>query len=232
MSYVATIDQGPQIHAFRAPEAAERGGLRHTAQPKQHLFAEGDVRALLYQIERGYVKLYRTLLDGQRQIVGFAGPGDMIGLEFEREHLCGAEAVTTVEARALPVSRLGALCREDPDFAELLLREAGRQLAAAQRQLTSVGAQNAGQRVAAFLMSLAQDHADLRGPGKEVSLPMRRGDIAEYLGMRLETVSRKFSEFQKRGLIKLCSMYCVKILRPDILSALADGDDEEAPFAA
>lgn len=192
---------------------------------RQPLFFEGDDKTSIYVVESGCLKVYRTLVDGQRQVVGFAMAGDILGLESGDEHLNSAEAVSDVRVRVIPARQIGAICRTDPVFAEQLLRRMGRQLAAAHSQLAAVGAQNADQRIAGFLLSIADGQRD-------VDLPMRRGDVAEFLGLRLETVSRKFSEFQKRGWIKLTSLYHCVIKRPDILEELAEGGMTPLPHAA
>lgn len=213
---------GPVFNAERTPPARE--GLR-TVAAHSHLFFEGDRRDFLFIVETGWVKLYRTLLDGQRQIVGFANPGSILGLESERDHANGCEAITPVTVRAVAVSRIGDLCRNDPAFAEQMLRQVGRQLGAAQSQIATVGAQCAEQKLATFLLSIA-DLCECSSLG-EFELPMRRGDMAEFLGIRLETVSRKMTEFQRRGWIRMISLYQCRIERRDVLEALAEGADTD-----
>jgi CRP-like cAMP-binding protein len=196
----------------------------------QHLFYEGDDKTHLFIITSGWVKLYRTLINGQRQVVGFANAGSILGLEADADQSNGCEAITAVTAYAIPSGSVSELCRRDSVFAEQMLRQVGRQLGAAQAQLASVGTQSADQKLATFLISIA----DLCGTegGDEFDLPMRRGDMAEFLGLRLETVSRKMSEFQRRGWIEMSSLYHCRIVRPDILDDLAlGGEMDEAPLA-
>jgi len=212
-----------------APRVLACAASNRSFAARQPLFFEGDDKTSLYEIEHGCVKLFRTLIDGQRQVVGFATAGDVLGLEPGARHLNSAEAVNPVRVRAIATKQLGDLYRREPGFAEALLQQAGRQLAAAQTQLAQLGAQNADQRIAGFLLSLAdrQKNAPIA-----IDLPMRRGDIAEFLGLRLETVSRKFSEFQKRGWISLPSLYHCVLRRPDILAILAEGGDAPHSEAA
>jgi CRP/FNR family transcriptional regulator len=176
------------------------------------------------------VKLYRTLIDGQRQVVGFSNGGTVLGLESESEHSNGCEAVTEVTVRAIPVNRIGEICDSDPALAKQLLWQVGRQLGAAQAQLTAVGSQSADQRLATFLLAIADHSAS--STGDEFDLPMRRGDMADFLGLRLETVSRKMSDFQRRGWIRMTSLYRCKILRRSLLAELAQGCDLEGAEAA
>jgi CRP-like cAMP-binding protein len=191
----------------------------------EHLYFEGDKRDCVYVVESGWVKLYRTLIDGQRQVVGFANGGSILGLESEGEHINGCEAVTEVSVRAIPVARIKEVCKTDPEFAEQLLRQIGRQLGAAQAQLATVGVQSAEQKLATFLLSIA-DLCEASQDG-EFDLPMRRGDMAEFLGLRLETVSRKMTDFQRRGWIRMTSLYRCRIQRRHVLEDLAAGSEVE-----
>jgi CRP/FNR family transcriptional regulator len=194
---------------------------RHVAA-HQHLFFEGDERSHLFVIESGWVKLYRTLIDGQRQVVGFCNGGSILGLEGVEDHVNACEAVTPVKVRAIPIGRISELCARDPELAGQLLRQMGRQLGTAQAQLTTVGAQSADQKLATFLLAFANYGAPAGG---EFDLPMRRSDIAEFLGLRLETVSRKLSEFQRRKWVRMASLYRCQLLDRGALQALAEGGE-------
>lgn len=210
--------------AFSGGNTIERSAARaasYQVAAHDHLFFEGDLRDHVHVIEAGWLKLYRTLVDGQRQIVGFANAGSVLGLESDLEYLNSCEAITPVTVRAIPVGRLADVCLRDPALAEQLLRQVGRQLGAAQAQLAAVGAQCAEQKLANFLLTIA-DLCDVSRDG-DFDLPMRRGDMAEFLGLRLETVSRKMSEFQRLGWIRMTSLYHCRILRRQILSELAQG---------
>jgi CRP/FNR family transcriptional regulator len=189
----------------------------------EHLFFEGDDRLGLYVVESGWVKLYRTLIDGQRQVVGFANAGSILGLESDDTYVNGCETITAVTVRAIPGGSLKDICQRDALLAEQLLRQVGRQLGAAQAQLAAIGAQSAEQKLASFLLSVA-DLCDATHGG-DFDLPMRRGDMAEFLGLRLETVSRKMTEFQRRGWIEMTSLYHCRIARRHMLQELAEGGE-------
>jgi CRP/FNR family transcriptional regulator len=197
-----------------------QGATRHVA--KHHLFFEGDTRSHLFVVETGWVKLYRTLIDGQRQVVGFCNGGSILGLEGAETHVNGCETITPVKVRSIPIARLSEICTRDPGLAGQLLRQMGRQLETAQAQLTTVGAQSAQQKLATFLLAFAdQNDAD------EFDLPVRRVDMGDFLGLRLETVSRKMTEFQQRKWIRMVSMYRCRILKRDLLECLAEGGGAE-----
>lgn len=224
------ISGGNIIDFERSPSAWGAGegqrGVRHIAA-HQHLFFEGDQRTHVFVIESGWVKLYRTLIDGQRQVVGFCNGGSVLGFEGNGDHVNACEAVTAVTVRAVPFSRIGDLCARDPELAGQLLRQMGRQLGTAQTQLTTVGVQSADQKLATFLLAFADYGADERG---EFDLPMRRIDMAEFLGLRLETVSRKLSDFQRRKWVRMISLYRCQVLNRDALADLAEGGEaEEGP---
>lgn len=192
----------------------------------EHLYYEGDSRDHIYIVQSGWVKLYRTMIDGQRQVVGFANGGSILGLESETQHPNGCEAITDVVVHAIPAERLRTLCQTDPDFVNQLVRQLGRQLGAAQEQLATVGAQSAEQKLATFLLSISRLCEETNDA--EFDLPMRRGDMAEFLGLRLETVSRKMTEFQRRGWIRMTSLYHCRILRRHVLEELAEGGEIES----
>lgn len=218
------IDPTPRSH-FGKIEDLWSAQVKQVKQFKahEHLFYEGDDRDCFYVVESGWVKLYRTLIDGQRQVVGFANAGSILGLECDDTHVNGCETITPVTIRAIAGKSLRDICQRDPQLAEQLLRQVGRQLGAAQGQLAAVGAQSAEQKLATFLLSVA-DLCDATSDG-EFDLPMRRGDMAEFLGLRLETVSRKMSEFQRRGWIQMTSLYHCRIARRHMLQELAEGGE-------
>ncbi len=206
---------------FNAAGTSSPNTPLHHVDAHEHLFFEGDTRDRVYIVESGWVKLYRTLIDGQRQVVGFANAGSVLGLESEKLHANSCEAITRVVVRAIPASRLNGLCRSEPALANQILRQISRQLGAAQAQLAIIGAQSAEQKLAAFLLSvsaLCDERHD-----SDFELPMRRRDMAEFLGLRLETVSRKMADFQRRRWIRISEVYRCHILDRSILEALAQG---------
>lgn len=222
---------GGAVSAFmgaqdRVDPAVRQPALK-TVTAHDHVFFEGDIRDCLYIVEAGWVKLYRTLVDGQRQIVGFANRGSILGLESDVEHANGCEAIVDVKVRVVPIARVTEICLRDGALADQLLRQVGRQLGAAQAQLAAVGAQSAEQKVANFLLTIS-DLCEVQ-PDGSFDLPMRRGDMAEFLGIRLETVSRKMTEFQRRGWIAMTSLYHCAIKRRDVLEELAMGGGASCP---
>jgi CRP/FNR family transcriptional regulator len=184
------------------------------------LFREGDEHRRIFVIESGWLKLTRTLSDGQRQIVGFPTRGSILGFESSLDCANDCEALTPAAVHSFPVSTILQLCGETR-LAETLLRQVGAQLAEAQSQLASVGRQSAAQKTAAFLTSVAD--ACAAADGDEFTLPMLRSDIGDFLGLRLETVSRTFSAFRQRGWITVSALYRCRITNRRVLAMLGSG---------
>jgi len=184
------------------------------------LFREGDECRRIFVVESGWLKLTRTLSDGQQQIVGFPTRGSILGFESSLHYPNDCEALSPAAVHSFPVSSIIQLCRE-PRFAETLLRQVGAQLGMAQTQLASVGPQSAAQKTAAFLTSVAD--ACSTTDGDEFTLPMLRRDIGDFLGLRLETVSRTFSVFRQRGWIATSALYRCRITNRRVLAMLASG---------
>jgi CRP-like cAMP-binding protein len=196
-----------------------RGGHGQLLKAGETLFREGDERRRIFVIESGWLKLSRTLRDGQRQIVGFPTRGAILGFEAHLDYLNDCVALTAAAVHSFPVSRIVQLCR-DPHFGESLLRQLGVQLGDAQTHLASVGTQSAHQKTAVFLMSIADSCV---AGDNEFTLPMRRSDIGEFLGLRLETVSRTFSAFRQHGWISMPAIYRCRIINNRALWAVASG---------
>jgi CRP/FNR family transcriptional regulator, nitrogen fixation regulation protein len=175
------------------------------------IYAQGEKASGLYQIEFGAVRIYRLLADGRRQISAFHLVGEVFGFEADGTHHFFAEAVAATGVRVL---RLPA----DADLSRELLPLALRGLVRAQEHLLLLGRQNAAERVAAFLLDMAERQGGLN----EFDLPMSRQDIGDYLGLTIETVSRVFSKFKEKGIIRLPSLRCVEIVKWGVLREMSE----------
>jgi CRP/FNR family nitrogen fixation transcriptional regulator len=163
------------------------------------LFAQGDEAETAYKILGGAVRLLRITGDGRRQIIGFRLPGDVLGLDCEGVCTMTAEAVGSVTAVRCSRARIDRSIAERPQLREDLSRLLWQEVKDLQRHLVVLGCQTAMERVASFLARLAQ-RAGARD-GAAVDLHVSRKDIADYLGLTLETVSRTLSELRRRGVI-------------------------------
>ena len=159
-------------------------------RPGQELVAEGTSAEHFFNVTRGTVKLYKLLSDGRRQIVGFLSTGGFLGLALEPCHPFSAEAVDAVEACRFSRRDLHGLMSDFRAFERRLHAVTSHELVAAQEQMMLLGRKTAVERVASFLLLRARHQAACGRANETVELPMTRADIADHLGLRLETVSR------------------------------------------
>jgi CRP/FNR family transcriptional regulator len=192
-------------------------------EPGRILVNERDPAAHVFNITAGVVKLYKLLVDGRRQIVGFLFAGDLLGLSFGGEYAYSAEAVTPVTACRFARPRLNDLLRQFPAMSERLLGIAVNELGAAQEQMLLLGRKTARERVASFLLSLSRRAARAGLRDDPVSLPMTRADIGDYLGLTIETVSRTLSQLKRDGIVSLPSPSTVRLADREALEEAAEG---------
>lgn len=194
-----------------------------TAQPGQALFHEGDPNPYIFNVVDGAVKLYRLLPDGRRQITGFLFQGDFLGLGGRGPSSFTAEALTPVNACRFRRGDFDQLLNALPALEHRLVALAGDELMAAQEQIVLLGRKTARERLASFLTRLSERQVQLGGVKGQVHLPMTRLDIADYLGLTIETVSRVFTQFKTSGLIQLLPGNDVALPDPVALKALGEG---------
>lgn len=190
--------------------------------PLQMIFSEGDAAASLFNVTGGVVKIYKLLPDGRRQITGFLFPGDFLGLALHDTYSYSAEAITAVSLCRFPRTKLETLMGEMPHLEKQMLRTASNELAAAQDQMLLLGRKSAAERVATFLLmlhrrALRRDDSH----GALLDLPISRADMADYLGLTIETVSRTFTKLKNEGLITLPGTHKVDLADMDQLEDLA-----------
>lgn len=192
------------------------------------IFSEGDDAGSLFNVTGGVVKLYKLLPDGRRQITGFLFPGDFLGLAVNEQYGYSAEAVEPVRLCRFPREPLERVMDKYPHMKARLFTMASNELAAAQDQMLLLGRKTARERIASFLLQL-QNSAKRRGqPGNPVRLPMNRGDIADFLGLTTETVSRTISAMKRSGVISLREGGNVEIRDQAGLDAIAAGETAAA----
>jgi CRP/FNR family transcriptional regulator, anaerobic regulatory protein len=192
------------------PVAAQAGGslderLSHAAlrrlAAKEHVFCEGDEREHVFRVEDGVIAVYKTLPDGRRQIIDFAYPGDLIGLGVLNEHVLSAQATVPSRVRCLSAAALERMAETDAGLALKLYKSVCQELAATRSLLVTVGQRSAIERVAAFLVALHRRTA--ANGSSTINLAMRRSDIADLLGLTIETVSRTLTKLRTMGVIDI-----------------------------
>ncbi|HYH17713.1 MAG TPA: Crp/Fnr family transcriptional regulator [Azospirillum sp.] len=192
-------------------------------EASQTLFGEGDAADTLYNVTSGTVKLYKLLPDGRRQITGFLVPGDFLGLAVNDHYAYSAETVTTCSLCRFPRRKVEALLDEFPKMQRRLFSMASNELAAAQDQMLLLGRKTAREKICSFLLMLSQ-RASRRGHKENpVHVPMSRADIADYLGLTTETVSRTFTQLKTAGVISLQEGNKILIADMDGVYDMAEG---------
>jgi CRP/FNR family transcriptional regulator len=182
----------------------------------QVLFHEGDPVTRVFTLTTGTLKLYNLLADGRRHVTGFVHPGGFLGISMDEEHVFSAEAVDDAQLCWFPRNRFDGFVDGHSPMERELYRMAAHELASAHQQMVLLGRKTATERLATFLIVTG-------GPqvGNLVRLPMSRSDIADYLGLTKETVSRVLSAFRRDRLIRLRAMHEVEILDREALEEVA-----------
>lgn len=203
-------------HGVRRADGALTVNVPGLYAPNTEIYAQGEASGSLYQVVSGAVRACRLLSDGRRQISAFYLPGDVFGLEGDDHHHLSAEAVVRSRVRTVRLGRFTDLIARHDAAAIELWQVAISSLMRTQDHLLLLGRRNALERVAAFLLEMAD-----RQGASTVDLPMTRLDIADYLGLTLETVSRMFAQLKDSGVIALPSARCVQLLDRLLLETMS-----------
>jgi CRP/FNR family nitrogen fixation transcriptional regulator len=179
-------------------DAVERMGFTSSYPMNTEIYGEEEPAQYLYKVVVGAVRTYRILENGRRQIAAFYVPGDIFGLETSDDHALSAEAISQCKLLLVKRRDLIALASQDNVVARLLWTITAAELRRVQDH-TLLFAMSAEQRVAGFLMEMAQRLST----DDEVRLPMARRDIADYLGLTIETVSRSLTHLESTAAIKI-----------------------------
>jgi len=189
----------------------------------QPIFEEADPADHVYNVTSGAVKIYKLLPDGRCQITGFLLPGDFLGLTHKEAYAYSAEALAPTKLCRFPRRKLEGLLDEMPKLEQRLLGMASHELAAAQDQMMLLGRKSAKERVVSFLLMMSAAAVRRGKPADPVALPMNRSDIADYLGLTIETVSRTFTQLRTQKLIELMDEKQIRLLNPEALHEIAGG---------
>jgi CRP-like cAMP-binding protein len=195
-------------------------------EAKEFVFLEGDPTTNVYWIESGAVSLFKMLPDGRRQILGFAYPGDFVGLGAQGERLVSAQAIKQTRVRSISVSKLHKIAATDPDLSFKLYQTLAAELAETRDLMLTTGHRSACERVASFLLALSRRNQRNSQDKNSVYLPMTRADIGDFLGLTIETVSRKLTKFKMRGLIDLPQSAHVRLVNKIVLERIATGEED------
>lgn len=217
----APRDPAERLSAFHRLEAA---GERVKLSEGDLLVREGQSSDENFTVIEGALMLYKSLPGGRRQVVGFHFPGELVTLRR-----CSSTWPVSICALSpsmvcrLPCEAFRHLAESDPAVCQTVLDMAGDEISARQEQLLTVGRKNTVERIAAFLLEIQQRTRRGEEPGNEVLLPMNRAAIADYLGLKTETVSRAFARLIQEQIVTLPRPSHVVILDRQALAALAAG---------
>ena len=177
-------------------ESLQLMGVTMSYPRNTEIFGENEPADYVYRVISGSVRTYNILSDGRRQIGGFYMPGDIFGIEFDGEHTSAAEAISDAKVLVIKRSALDALAGRDASVARELFALTARELRRVQDRILLL-IKSAQERVAGFLLEMAKRASG----GNAIDLPMSRQDIADYLGLTIETVSRTLTSLETAATI-------------------------------
>ena len=202
-------------------------GAMQRLEAGQPIFHEGDPVRRVFMLASGSLKIYTLLADGRRQITGFMFPGDFLGISIDDEYAFTAEALEKSELWWFTRDAFDRFVEDNPKLERELYRLAANELAAAHSQMVLLGRKSAAERLASFFLSHLKRQELVTGAEQaEFDLPMSRLDIADYLGLTKETVSRMLAQLRNRRLIRLESQDRIEVLDRAGLEEMAEGFGE------
>ena len=184
-------------------DLASLGESSVSVPSRRTVVREGDRANTVYLVQSGMLRSTTELPDGRRQILSFQEAGDLIGLLENDVHICSVESVTSVQLKAANRARLLTLLDGRPQWRNYILSFAARELASAQHRALMLGRQTAQERLISFLIHLRRDDM--------IDLRMPRKDIADYIGLTVETVSRILTQLERHGLIQRIGARTIQI---------------------
>lgn len=190
------------------------------------VFVEGEPARRWYRLASGSVRLCRVLRDGRRHISEFVFPGQFFGFESGSLHVQTAEAIEPASVIAYDCESIEQRVVDDAAARHAVRKLLMDRIAEAQERIMMLGRLNATGRLAAFLLVMAQRRTKANPLGLVADLPMSRIDVADYLGLTVETVSRLFTALRGRGAIRLSTANRVEILDPALLEMASAGTVE------
>ena len=183
-----------------------RHATRRTVEPGCTVFADTDKVVTYSNILSGVIKLMKILADGRQQIVGLQFAPDFLGRPFQEERATDAEAATGVFLCSFPKSAVDRMIADTPELEHKLLEQTLKELDEARDWMVTLGRKTAAEKVASFLLLIARhidpEADDAEGP-MTFDLPLTRADIADFLGLTIETVSRQLTRLRKDGVIRI-----------------------------
>lgn len=183
----------------------ERIGRSVHLAPNEALFTAGQLASSVYSLTAGVARLYKLLPDGRRQILGFGLPGDFVGAGPSDHYGFSADAIDAVSACRASADMFARFSAHRPHLLLRINDFAARELTLAQDQMLLLGRRTAEEKVAAFLIGWRDRLMRIGGDPQAIRLPMSRQDIADFLGLTIETVSRTLTRFEREKMLVIVS---------------------------
>jgi CRP-like cAMP-binding protein len=217
----AGVDSRDLVLTDRQREALARIGTRQRLSSRVRIYREGSPSDSIYAVVDGAVKTFRELPSGKRTVNAFLFSKDLFGLAEHGRYLNTAESITHVTLYRFPLEDLVPLIKRDADLQFQFLIKVTHELRESQRRAVLIGRRDAVGRLAMFLV-LMRDHArrELRNDG-EISLPMARSDIGDFLGLSRETMSRAAKQLERSGIVNFKDRHTARVLDAGRLTKLA-----------
>lgn len=188
----------------------------------KHLILEGEASNNVYNIISGDLSISRLSSDGRRQILGFLGSGDFLGLTLKDSYRFSAEALTDVRLCRFDRGSLENLTERFPGMAHQVRRMGSAALDSMLDHVFSLGRKSASERVCTFLLALSHKQGNCHDPARQIRLSMSRSDIADHLGLTIETVSRTLSRLKSAGVIDIERAQTLHILDAERLEEMTE----------
>jgi CRP/FNR family nitrogen fixation transcriptional regulator len=196
-------------------------GVLRSFERDQEIFGQGDAADFFFKVTCGTVRTYKLLIDGRRQIDAFHLPGDIFGFETGVEHRFAAEAIQDVKVRAFRRRDLSEMLSTDPVAISDLMLAMAAALERAQDHMLLLGRKCAREKIATFLLRISERISNKR----TIELSMSRTDIADHLGLTIETVSRTLTQLQRENVIEIpCGRRGIVLRNPSALMQMDSGD--------
>jgi len=213
-------------YGLHTSEVKQLAGIVKNKRPLQtdeYLYVQGDECQSLYAVKSGSFRSFIANTDGTEQTIGFYLPGELMGLDSLQygRFTCSTVALETGTVCDVPLSRLNELCTEIPGLQIQMMRILGKEIAADHDKIVLLGHRTAKERTAIFLLMLSRRYGALGFSNTVFNLSMRRQDIANFLGLTIETVSRQLAELNRQGVITI-KQRGVQINDLDLLNAIVE----------
>src|SRR5690606_18095555 len=186
--------------------ALAKASHKHVVKEGEELIGDAERIDVYSNVLSGVVKLTKTLSDGRQQIVGLQFAPDFLGRPFRKESSINAEAATDVSLCSFPKATMDRMMQEQPGLEHRLLQQALIELDDARDWMVTLGRKTAAEKVASFLMLIARNIDPSRDPERRAvtfDLPLTRADIADFLGLTIETVSRQLTRLRTDNVIRI-----------------------------